>query len=52
MEKNIRRKQTLLDIISREVEENMQRPIDERKKMEVEQAREEEPINCMENPAW
>ncbi len=48
----IRRKQMLLDITSREVEECMHRVKAERERMEEEQIKEEKPTNCTESPTW
>jgi hypothetical protein len=48
LEKTIRRRQMLLDLTSREVEENVHRLEAEKKKMEEDRVRMEEPANCTE----
>jgi hypothetical protein len=49
MELTIRRRQMLLDLTSREVEESMHKLKDERERMKEERVRKEEPANCTEN---
>ncbi len=46
LEKTIRRRQKLLDLTSREIEEGMLKREEEKKKIEKKRAEVEEPINC------
>ncbi len=48
MEKNIKRRQTLLEMTSREVREDMLRVREEKQRMGEARARSEEPCNCTE----
>jgi hypothetical protein len=52
VEKTIRRRQMLLDITSREVEESMHKLKAERKRMEEMRAKEKEQANFIENSTW